>query len=111
MTLVLHLIPPGDSPYDAVATFRDALSPASFLVLSHATDEGREPDRLIETGGACDMASAPLIARTRTEIARFFDEFKLVDPGLVCLPQWRPTEENSPKGGTRWAYCGVGKKP
>jgi hypothetical protein len=35
MTLVLHFVPPDDDPYGLVATYRDALCPGSFLVLSH----------------------------------------------------------------------------
>ena len=110
MTLVLHLIPAGDSPYEAVATFRDALSPGSFLVLSHATGDGREPEALTEISGRHDTASARLIMRSRAEIARFFDGFELVDPGVVFLSQWRPIGEYRLRGGTRWEYCGVGKK-
>jgi len=111
MTLVLHLIPPGDSPYEAVATFRDALSPGSFLVLSHATGDGREPEALTEISGRHDTDSARLIMRSRAEIARFFDGFELVDPGIVFLSQWAPIRGYFLRGGTRWGYCGVGKKP
>jgi hypothetical protein len=28
--------------------------------------------------------------RSRAEIARFFGDFDLVDPGLVYVSQWRP---------------------
>jgi SAM-dependent methyltransferase len=110
MTLVLDLIPPGDSPYEAVATFRDALSPGSFLVLSHASDDGREPGALTGISGPQVIASARLIMRSHAEIARFFEGLELVDPGVVFLPQWRPTEEYSIRGGTRWGYCGIGEK-
>jgi SAM-dependent methyltransferase len=111
MTLVLDLIPSGDSPYEMVATFRDALSPGSFLVLSHASDDGREPGALSNASGPQDIASAHPILRSHAEIARFFDGLELVDPGVVFLPQWRPTGGCPLRGGTRWGYCGVGKKP
>jgi hypothetical protein len=111
MTLVLDLIPTGDSAYEAVATFRDALSPGSFLVLSHASHDGREPGALTDVSGHPDTASVPLIMRSRAEIAQFFDGFELVDPGVVFLPQWRPAGGYPPWGGTRWGYCGVGGKP
>lgn len=110
MTLVLDLIPPADSPYEAVATFRDALSPGSFLVLSHATDDGREPGVFTGISGSQVTASTQLSMRSRAEIARFFDGLNLVDPGVVFLSRWRPTGEHPIRGGTRWGYCGVGEK-
>jgi S-adenosyl methyltransferase len=111
MTLVLHFVPPDEDPYGVVARFRDALCPGSFLVLSHVTGDGREDDALTEIGGVYENANAPLIMRSRAEVARFLDGFELVEPGVVFLSQWRPTGEYYAQGGTRWGYSGVGKKP
>jgi S-adenosyl methyltransferase len=110
MTLVLHFVPPDDDPYGLVATYRDALCPGSFLVLSHVTGDDREPGMLAGVG-AYENASAPLILRTRSQVQEFFNGFDLIDPGVVFLSQWRPTGEYHAQGGTRWAYCGVGEKP
>lgn len=110
MTLVLHFVPPDDDPYGLVARYRDELCPGSFLVLSHVTGDDREPGML--TGvGAYDNANAPLILRTRGQVQEFFDGFRLIEPGVVFLSQWRPAGEYHAQGGTRWAYCGVGAKP
>ena len=38
--------------------------------------------------------NTPLISRSRTDIARFFDGFTLVEPGLVAPAQWRPDLDN-----------------
>jgi hypothetical protein len=38
--------------------------------------------------------STPLISRSRADIARFFDGFTLVEPGLVAPAQWRPDLHN-----------------
>jgi S-adenosyl methyltransferase len=110
MTLVLHFVPADDDPYAVVARFRDALSPGSFLVISHVTGDGREPGALAGVG-AYDNANAPLILRTRGQVQGFFNGFDLIDPGVVFLSQWRPAGEYHAQGGTRWAYCGVGEKP
>jgi hypothetical protein len=110
MTLVLHFVPTEDDPHGLLATFRDALSPGSFLVVSHVTGDDREPDAL--TGiDVYENANAPLILRTREQVAAFFNGFDLVEPGVVFLSQWRPTGEYYAQGGTRWGYCGVGEKP
>jgi hypothetical protein len=111
MTLVLHFLSPDDDPYGVVARFRDALCPGSFLVLSHVTGDGREPGAVTGIDDVYGNANAPLIMRTRHEVTAFFDGFELIEPGVVFLSQWRPTGEYYAQGGTRWGYCGLGKKP
>jgi S-adenosyl methyltransferase len=111
VSLVLHFIPPDDDPHAVVARFRGALPSGSFLVLSHVTGDGRESGTLTAIDGTYDNANTPLIMRSHAEVARFFDGFDLVDPGVVFLSQWRPTGEYFAQGGTRWAYAGVARKP
>jgi hypothetical protein len=111
MTLVLHFVPPEDDPYGAVAALKSALCPGSFLVVSHVTGDDRDPGTLAEVDGAYSGANAPMIMRTREQVADFFDGFNLVEPGIVFLSQWRPTGDYFAQGGTKWAYCGAGKKP
>jgi len=110
MSLVLHFMPPEDDPYGVVGTLRDALCPGSYLVLSHVTGDGRDADTLTEITGTYGEATAPLVMRSRPEVAQFFDGFELAEPGLVFISQWRPTAEYYAQGGTRWAYAGVGMK-
>jgi hypothetical protein len=111
MTLVLHFVPPDDDPYGAVARLKDALCPGSFLVLSHVTGDGRDRGTLTQIDDAYSDASAPMIMRTREQVADFFNGFNLIEPGIVFLSQWRPTGEYFAQGGTKWAYCGAGEKP
>ncbi len=104
MTLVLHFVPLADEPYGAVAGFRDALCPGSFLVISHVTGDGREPGMLTEVDDIYGSANAPLIMRTRDQVTAFFNGFELIEPGVVFLSQWRPAGEYYAQGGIRWAY-------
>ena len=78
--------------------------------------------------------NTPLISRSRSDIARFFDGFTLVEPGLVRPAQWRPDLDNplrtrrehdgndepvlklpvpeppTDDRGAAWHLCGVGVK-
>src|SRR5262249_9668782 len=75
--------------------------------------------------------NTPLISRNRTDVARFFAGFTLVEPGLVRPAQWRPDPDNPlrqrqdddepvlrpivpepPEGdpGAAWHLCGIGIK-
>lgn len=110
MSLVLHFIPASDEPYAIVARFRDELCPGSYVVLSHVTGDERNAGTLSEITDVYNDATAPLIMRSLAEITRFFTGFELVEPGVVFLSQWRPTAEYYARGGTRWAYAGVGRK-
>jgi len=112
LVAVLHVISDADDPWRIVARLRDALACGSYLVLCHATSEGRpEVARAIEKVYSRSV-SARGRSRSRAEILRFFDGFDLVDPGLVYMPQWRPdSPDDVPADPSRlWALVGVGRK-
>jgi hypothetical protein len=110
LVAVLHFIPDADSPDQIVATLRDALSPGSYLVVSHACSDPR-PEILsaFETTYKSKVAAQGR-ARTSAEIARFFDGFTLIEPGLVWVPQWRPDQpQDVPDDPEKyWFLAGVG---
>ncbi|HYB47248.1 MAG TPA: SAM-dependent methyltransferase, partial [Streptosporangiaceae bacterium] len=132
---VLHCLWDEEDPWGVVRQFRDAVAPGSYLALSHMTDEAH-PEA---AEGLFRMTqelhwNTPLISRSRAEIARFFDGFTLVEPGLVRPAQWRPDLDNPLRQrreddgddepvlklpvpdppeddrGAAWHLCGVGLK-
>jgi hypothetical protein len=111
LAAVLHFIPDDDSPEQLVATLRDALPPGSYLVISHACSDPR-PELLsaFETVYKSKVAAQGR-ARTSAEIARFFDGFNLIDPGLAWAPLWRPDRpEDVPEDPEKyWFLSGVGQ--
>ncbi|MFE8952981.1 SAM-dependent methyltransferase [Streptomyces althioticus] len=107
LVAILHFVEEADDPYGAVAELREALAPGSMLVLTHATYEGipLPPER---AEGAVDVyrdMRNPLIMRTRDEIARFFEGYDMVEPGLVPMPRWRPDTE--PEDEDPYAFSGL----
>jgi SAM-dependent methyltransferase len=109
---VLHFLAPDDKPAARVAEIRDVLAPGSHLVLSHVTGDDRiEAAR--QGAAIYRRASAPITLRSREEILSLFDGFRLVPPGLVPLPAWRPDETDSHEHFVSrrlptWFWCGVG---
>jgi SAM-dependent methyltransferase len=106
LVAILHFVDDADDPYGAVAELSDALAPGSLLVLTHASYEGMPlpPER---TGRAVDVYQDirnPLIMRSREEIARFFEGYDMVEPGLVPMPRWRP--EAAPEDEDPYAFSG-----
>ncbi|WP_026249047.1 SAM-dependent methyltransferase [Streptomyces sp. LaPpAH-108] len=113
LVAVLHFVEDTDDPHTALAELRAALAPGSLLILTHAAYEGIPvtPER---AEGAVDVYKdirSPLIMRSRDEIARFFEGYDMVEPGLVPMPEWRP--ESAPEDEDAYAFsgfAGVGRK-
>jgi hypothetical protein len=114
---MLHFVPDADDPHDLVARLLGALSPGSFLVLSHAASETFE-DMFQQASNKEDVyrekTSTPGTSRPRPVVERFFAGLDLVEPGLVGLNEWRPGPDGVPEasaleGAGSWA--GVARKP
>lgn len=113
LVAVLHFVEDAYDPYAAVAALRDATAPGSLLVATHASYEG-VPVPVAQAHKAVDVYKDirnPLIMRSREEIARFFEGYDMVEPGLVPMPHWRPDtapEEEDPYSFS--GFVGVGRK-
>jgi S-adenosyl methyltransferase len=132
---VLHCLWDREDPWKIVRQFRDAVVQGSYLALSHMTDEAHPEaaEGLFRISQDLHW-NTPLISRSRTDVARFFDGFTLVEPGLVAPAQWRPDLENPVRQrdeddgdevpvvrlivpeppeddrGVAWHLCGIGSK-
>ncbi|MGW3289616.1 SAM-dependent methyltransferase [Streptomyces sp. NPDC001002] len=112
LVAILHFVEDEDGPYEAVAQLRDALAPGSLLILTHASYEGipLPPERAAGTVDVYKDIRNPLIMRSRDEIARFFEGYDMVEPGLVPMPHWRPEtalEDEDPYAFS--GFAGVGR--
>ncbi|GHK03816.1 hypothetical protein SY2F82_67050 [Streptomyces sp. Y2F8-2] len=106
LVAILHFVEDTDDPYGAVAELRDSLAPGSLLVLTHASYEGI-PLPKERADGAVDVYNTirnPLIMRSRDEIARFFEGYDMVEPGLVPMPKWRP--DTAPEDEDPFSFAG-----
>ncbi|MEU6720207.1 SAM-dependent methyltransferase [Nonomuraea sp. NPDC046802] len=112
LVAMLHLLTDEDGPDLLVKAIRERMAPGSYLILSHLWDD---PEGVARAGAekyADRRASAPVVPRTTEQILRFFDGFELVEPGLVHLDEWRPTEGMINAGADdRFGLCAVGRKP
>ncbi|MGP4017644.1 SAM-dependent methyltransferase [Saccharopolyspora sp. 5N708] len=90
MVAVLHFVGDANRPGAIVARYRDALAPGSFLVISHATDEGRPDVAHPHAELYRQRTTTPMTLRSRAAVTGFFEGFELVEPGVVHLPLWRP---------------------
>lgn len=116
MTAVLHYVTDADDPHAGVARLLEALSPGSYLVISHVevwpSRRAGDPenDAALELGAArAGLPSPP--ARTREQIAAFFGGLTLVEPGLTEIWNWRPDTPPQPAPSSLLTFIGgVGRK-
>ncbi|MFI1584727.1 SAM-dependent methyltransferase [Embleya sp. NPDC020630] len=116
----LHFVPDEDHPHDLVRAYREAMAPGSHLVISHATTHGPSADQVAAVEGVYESATARVTMRSEAQIARFFEGFDLLPPGLTRPDLWRPdptqpTPTHRPRGGgqpatTDWLFAGVGRR-
>jgi SAM-dependent methyltransferase len=110
MLAMIHFLADEDRPR-VMSHLRDALAPGSYLAATHITRDGRSPEVVAQIESIYANTPTPMYLRTHAEIARFFDGFDLIDPGLVTLDAWRPDpQDHAPKATGGWVYGAVGRK-
>lgn len=107
LVAVLHFFPDAADPAGVIATLTGQLAPGSYLVISHAGSDLLPAD---QEGMEIYQTASEGALRSHAEITAFFEGFDLVEPGLVRVPQWRPTEELPADIDQYWMYGGVGRK-
>jgi O-methyltransferase involved in polyketide biosynthesis len=110
---VLHFLPDVTGVREAVRDYRRLLAPGSAYVLSHATEtgvEGEELEQIRRLVKLSERSSSPAVSRTLDEIAAFFGNFEVVEPGIVPVGEWRP-EPGAATVPLASVVGGVGRKP
>ncbi len=107
---LVHFVPDAVRPGEVLGRYRDAMSAGSYLALSHASRDG-EPERAPEHQELYRRTATPMTMRSREEILGLLAGFELVEPGLVYLPLWRPTDpaETPPHPERFTGFAGVGR--
>ncbi|WP_035853762.1 SAM-dependent methyltransferase [Cryptosporangium arvum] len=110
LVALVHLIPDAQHPLAAARTLLDALPSGSYLVMSHGTADFMSADALADVPEFQRLATFQM--RSGAELRPFFDGTELVDPGLVCITDWRsplPAAER-PDPAHVGCYGAVGRK-
>jgi len=106
---ILHHIADEEDPLGIIRTFRDAVSPGSYLFISHFRTLGDPDSAALEE--VMLQAFGRGVWRTDAQIAEYFEGTELLAPGIVPCAEWRP--ESEPAELTpyeRLVVAGLGKK-
>jgi SAM-dependent methyltransferase len=111
LVAVLHFITDADDPARILATLREALVPGSYVVICHTCRDARPELASVGAAAYNRQVAGQICPRSREEIARMFDGFTLVEPGLAWMPEWRPDSPEDVPGNPRefWGLVGVGR--
>jgi S-adenosyl methyltransferase len=112
LVAVLHFITDDERPGDLVKEYLAALTPGSYLAVSHGTLDGRSSKVVEAVQKLYSRASAPGRPRDHATVEAFFDGLELLEPGLVYLPLWRPDESEIPfeEPERSVGYAGLARK-
>jgi hypothetical protein len=100
-----------DDERDSVmGELRTSLAPGGYLATTHVTVDRHSREAVDGVEAVYRKTPTPIFFRTHDEIARFFDGFELVDPGLVTIDAWRPDPADPAPEATGWLYGGVGRR-
>ncbi len=86
---VADFIPDTERLGRALARYRDAAAPGSFLVLTHGSDDG-DPERAEQVRRIYNTTTSPLVVRDRTEMRALAGDWTPIEPGVATPAQWRP---------------------
>ncbi|MEV6302931.1 SAM-dependent methyltransferase [Actinoplanes sp. NPDC051861] len=89
MISVLHFVPASPAIDQAMVTYREIARPGSVLALTHATNSAR-PQAMERVADLYNRTGTALVPRDESQVAGLFEGWRLVDPGLVYGPLWRP---------------------
>ena len=106
---VLHLVRDDEDPWGIVGRLMAAVPVGSYLAISHPALE-IHPGQEEAQRRYNERVSTPQTLRTRAEVARFFANLELVEPGLVQVHQWRPDQPGLALDDAPTAHGGLARK-
>ncbi len=111
---MLHFVPEDDEALRIVRVLRDATVSGSYLAITHAAYDSVEQGAVGEVERVYDRTSAPFHFRSESGIRRLFENYEVIEPGVVYVPLWRPeTQEDLllDQPARTSAYAGLGRMP
>lgn len=110
LVAVLMLLKDEEDPWGLTAELMDALAPGSYVAVTHPGLDF-DPEALGAASAGAAQAGVTLVPRTREQVARFFQGWELVEPGVVPVLAWRPDGEPPANPDAAYYWSGVARKP
>lgn len=110
MIAILMLLNDADDPWRKVRVLMDALPSGSYVAITHPTGDFNPEAVKAAVASAVDSGMT-LVPRSRDEVARFFEGWELVEPGIVPVMAWQPDDGEPADPHAAYYWAGVARKP
>ncbi|WP_084957308.1 SAM-dependent methyltransferase [Thermoactinospora rubra] len=112
MVAVLMLLDDDEDPWGKARVLMDALPSGSYLALTHPGQDF-DPEAMAAIKELAGRAGLTVVPRVKADVARFFADWELIDPGVVPVNDWRPGSETVMLSdeGPAYYWAGIARKP
>ena len=110
MIAILMLVSDEDDPWGKARTLMDALPSGSYVAITHPGQDFN-PEAMAGVVAAATQGGMTLVPRVRDDVARFFADWELVEPGVVPVMAWRPEGQPPADPNAAYYWAGVARKP
>ncbi|HYU84573.1 MAG TPA: SAM-dependent methyltransferase [Kribbellaceae bacterium] len=108
---VLMLLADEDDPWGKAKTLMDALPSGSYVAITHPGQDF-DPEAMANIVAAAQQGQMTVVPRVRDDVAKFFADWELVDPGVTPVMAWRPEDGEMPENpNAAYYWAGVARKP
>ncbi|MEU9132769.1 SAM-dependent methyltransferase [Kitasatospora sp. NPDC048540] len=109
LVAILMLLEDEDDPWGKVRKLLDALPAGSHVAITHPSADFN-PEAMGQVVAAAQQGRLTLVPRTREQVAEFFGDWELIEPGVVPVMGWHP--DGAPPADPQAAYywAGVARK-
>jgi hypothetical protein len=107
---ILHLIGDDEDPHAIIARLMEALAPGSYLVVNAPASDVHGEVAAEGARRMAEMGSTPVTRRSREQVAAFFADLDLVEPGVVQTHRWHPEPGISTSEYEVSAWAAIGRK-
>ncbi|TYC19233.1 SAM-dependent methyltransferase [Micromonospora sp. MP36] len=107
---ILMLLKDADDPWGKVRVLMDMLPSGSYVAITHPTGDF-DPEAMAAAVASASHGGMTLVPRSRDEVARFFDGWELVEPGIVPVLAWQPDDGAPSDPHAAYYWAGVARKP
>lgn len=94
LAAVMHFVVPADDPAGIMRQIRSVLAPGSVVVISHGTADS-DP-AVMDVAHLYEQSQNHAAVRALAEVTALFDGLRLVEPGVVWVPDWHPDDGVDP---------------
>ncbi|MFJ8045496.1 SAM-dependent methyltransferase [Kitasatospora sp. NPDC096147] len=106
---VLMLLADSEDPWGKARVLMDALAPGSYVAITHPGSDF-DPAAMASVVQAAARGQMTLVPRTREQVARFFGDWELIEPGVVPVMGWRPEDGAPDDPAAAYYWSGIARK-